>query len=143
MERLFGWVPLYAKLFQSMGRSSSIMKFRRFVLCQCNDITIWENTCGIAFYKSCNPPHTHTHQMHAHIRHTFVVLQSRAVIERYSINQSCLFTCLCFIVQKSKEVLEEALLSLTLNNLRKEGENSCTGFIETIEYGEFLCFLYD
>lgn len=43
----------------------------------------------------------------------------------------------CF-VQKSEEVLEEVLLSLTLNNLRpREGdsvkENSCTFFIETKE----------
>ncbi|KAJ3698142.1 hypothetical protein LUZ61_001847 [Rhynchospora tenuis] len=38
------------------------------------------------------------------------------------------------VQKKSKEVLEEALLTLSLNNLRKEGENSCTGFINTIDF---------
>ncbi|KAJ4763088.1 Serine/threonine-protein kinase Haspin [Rhynchospora pubera] len=38
------------------------------------------------------------------------------------------------VQKKSKEVLEEALLTSSLNNLRKEGENSCTGFIDTIDF---------
>ncbi|KAJ3683895.1 hypothetical protein LUZ60_014122 [Juncus effusus] len=38
------------------------------------------------------------------------------------------------IQKKSEEVLEEVLLSLTLNNLRGEGNNSCTGFIESKDF---------
>ena len=48
-------------------------------------------------------------------------------------------------MQRSEEILEEVLLSLTLNNLRaNQGDdvktNSCNGFIETKEYVPFIIF---
>lgn len=41
------------------------------------------------------------------------------------------------VLQRSGELLEEAILSRTLNHLRGTGghiNNSCTTFIETLEY---------
>ncbi|RZS11171.1 hypothetical protein BHM03_00042484, partial [Ensete ventricosum] len=52
------------------------------------------------------------------------------------------------LMMKSEEVLEEVMLSLTLNNLKgtrgeTNKENTCTGFIETKEYYcKLICFFY-
>lgn len=47
------------------------------------------------------------------------------------------------VLQKSEELLEEVVLSWTLNHLRRnEGDtlNACTTFVETFEYVfHFMC----
>lgn len=47
-----------------------------------------------------------------------------------------LLNCVVLVLQRSEELLEEVILSRTLNCLRGDGDvyNSCTTFIETIEY---------